>query len=178
MPLGQGYIQIYMGEGKGKTTAALGLALRAAGHKLKVYMVQFLKSVPSGELCAAEKLAPYFTIFRFEKEHDFFTRLTAEEKLEVKAGVREAFDFVRKAVADRECDILILDEIFAAIQYQLLEEAELLDLLNQKPAGMELVLTGRHASDRIIGAADLVTCMHPVKHYYAQGVLSRPGIEK
>jgi cob(I)alamin adenosyltransferase len=174
----RGYIHIYMGEGKGKTTAALGLGLRAVGHRLKVYMVQFLKSTASGELPAVEKLAPYFTIFRFEKEHDFFTRLPEPAKQEIRAEVRTAFNFVRRVVAAGECDILILDEILVAVQYQLLESAEVLELLSQKPLGMELVMTGRAAPPELIAAADLVTRMEQVKHYYQSGVQSRPGIEE
>jgi cob(I)alamin adenosyltransferase len=177
--LGQGCIQLYTGKGKGKTSAALGLALRALGHGLKVYMVQFLKSAPSGELLTAEKLAPEFVIFRFAKaERDFFPRLSEQEKQDAAREVRAAFSFVQRTVADGACDILILDEILAALQLRLLELPEVLELLDRKPPQMELVLTGRHAPDGLIARADLVTRMEEVKHYYRAGIKSRPGIEK
>ncbi|MDR1241431.1 MAG: cob(I)yrinic acid a,c-diamide adenosyltransferase [Deltaproteobacteria bacterium] len=174
----RGYIHIYMGKGKGKTTAALGLALRAAGHGLKVYMAQFLKSALTGEMLAAEKLAPYFTIFRFSGEHDFFTRLSAPERQEVRAEARSAFDFARRAMSEGACDILILDEILVALQHQLLDLSELTALLDQKPLPLELILTGRHAPAELVARADLVTRMEEVKHYYRAGVMSRAGIEK
>jgi cob(I)alamin adenosyltransferase len=177
--LERGCIQLYTGKGKGKTSAALGLALRALGHGLKVYMVQFLKSTPSGELLSAKKLAPDFTIFRFARaEREFFSCLSEREKQETADEVREAFSFVQRSAVDGACDILILDEILTVLQLQLLELRELLELLSLKPPHMELVLTGRQAPDELVARADLVTRMEEVKHYYQAGVKSRFGIEK
>jgi cob(I)alamin adenosyltransferase len=145
---------------------------------MKVYMAQFLKSALTGEILAAEKLAPYFTIFRFAGEHDFFTRLSMPEQQEVRAEARSAFNFACKAMSEGACDILILDEILVALQYNLLELSELTALLDQKPLPLELVLTGRHAPAELVSRADLVTRMEEVRHYYRAGVMSRAGIEK
>lgn len=178
MSLGKGYIHIYTGGGKGKTTAALGLGLRAVGHGLRVCMVQFLKSAASGELESVRSIGPNFSIHRFEKKRDFFWNLNAEEKAEVKLEVGSAFAFARQTMLEGGCDILILDEVLGALHNGLLELEDLLELLRAKPAGLEIVLTGRNAPPELIAAADLVTEMNEIKHYYRQGVPSRDGIEK
>lgn len=178
MALGKGYIHIYTGNGKGKTTAALGLGLRAVGHGLRVCMVQFLKSAESGELHAVRSLGPKFSIHRFEKKRDFFWKLNEAEKAEVKLEVGEAFKFARQTAFSDGCDILILDEVLGALNNNLLGLDELLEFLRSKPQGLELVLTGRGAPPELLEAADLVTEMGEIKHYYRQGVPSRDGIEK
>lgn len=178
MSLGKGYIHIYTGSGKGKTTAALGLGLRAAGHGLRVCMVQFLKSAASGELESARSLGPRFAIHRFEKKRDFFWNLDDAEKAEVKLEVGRAFAFARQTMLEGGCDILILDEVLGALNNGLLGLEELLDLLRAKPAGLEIILTGRNAPPELVEAADLVTEMNEIKHYFRQGVPGRDGIEK
>ncbi|MDR2892410.1 MAG: cob(I)yrinic acid a,c-diamide adenosyltransferase [Deltaproteobacteria bacterium] len=178
MPLEKGCIQVYTGDGKGKTTAALGLALRAVGRGLKVYMVQFLKSQESGELLAAPRLEPHFQIFRFEKKRNFFRLLSADEKLEVKRETEQALEFIKGVLRRAECDILILDEILGAYTNDLLSLEELLDLAALKPDAMELIFTGRNAPPELLEAADLISEMREVKHYYKTGVASRDGIEK
>ncbi|MDL2307459.1 cob(I)yrinic acid a,c-diamide adenosyltransferase [Desulfovibrio sp. OttesenSCG-928-C06] len=178
MKLQNGYIQIYTGNGKGKTTAALGQALRAVGRECKVYMVQFLKSFETGELIAAPRLEPYFKIFRFEKKRNFFWLLNDDEKAELKQEVEQAVEFVKGVVRRNECDILILDEILGAMHNRLVQLDELKGILSMKPSSMEIILTGRDAPQELIDMADLVTEMREVKHYFANGVESRTGIEK
>lgn len=174
----KGYIQIYTGNGKGKTTAALGLALRAVGRECKVYMVQFLKSFETGELLAAPRLEPYFKIFRFERKRNFFWLLNDDEKAELKQEVGQAVEFVKGVVRRNECDILILDEILGALRNGLVDLNELLGILTMKPEGMEVIITGRAAPPELVELADLVTEMREVKHYYQKGVEGRAGIEK
>jgi cob(I)alamin adenosyltransferase len=175
--LEKGYVQIYTGNGKGKTTAALGLGLRAAGNKYRVYMVQFLKTGKTGELNGIEALKPYFQIFRFEKPRGFFWTLNEEEKKELKVEVQEAYNFICKTLNEESCDILILDEVLGALKNGLVDESQLLDLIHMKPENMELIMTGRNAPEALIEKADLVTEMKDIKHYMDKGITARKGIE-
>lgn len=177
MKLKQGYVQVYTGAGKGKTTAALGQALRAVGRGCTVFMVQFQKSFATGEVMAASRLAPEFRIFRFEKPKNFFWLLSDSEKAELRIEIDAAMAFVRKVVADAECDILILDEIFGAMTNKLISQEAVLELLDSRNAAMEIIMTGRDAPQAIVERADLVTEMREIKHYFQQGVTSRTGIE-
>lgn len=177
MELSRGLIQVYTGNGKGKTTAALGQGLRAAGRGLKVYMVQFLKSWDSGEIHSIKRLYPEFQIFRFESPRGFFWTLNDVEKMELKQEIIQALEFCKNVIAGRECDVLIMDEIMGALGNGLLEIDDVMDLIKQKPSNMELILTGRHAPKEIIDAADLVTEMTEVKHYFSKGITQRKGIE-
>lgn len=171
-----GLTQVYTGNGKGKTTAALGLALRAAGHRLRVLMIQFLKGgIPYGELRAARKLSPYLTILPMGRE-DF-----VDKKNPLPQDVRLAkrgWKLAKQAVQSREYQVVILDEVNVAVDYGLVSEKELLALIRNKPQDVELVLTGRSAKANIIKAADLVTEMKEKKHYYRKGIESRIGIER
>ena len=175
--LKNGFVQVYTGDGKGKTTAALGLAVRAAGDGLKVIMVQFLKGGSTGELNSAKLLHPNFAIRRFEKPRGFFWTLTQEEKLELKKEVGEAYEFCVSTLKEEGCDILILDEVMGALSNNLICNEQLEDLISLKPDNMELILTGRNAPQSIIDMADLVTEMKQVKHYFEQGISAREGIE-
>lgn len=173
----KGYVQIYTGNGKGKTTAALGLGLRAAGNKFKVYMIQFLKTSPTGELESIKNLEPYFKVFRFESPKNFFWNLNDEEKKLLKKEVNQAYDFIMDTIKTEACDVLILDEILGALTNKLIEEREIIDIIDKKPKSMELILTGRNASEGLIERADLVTEMKDVKHYMNEGIAARKGIE-
>lgn len=177
MSIKEGYIEIYTGDGKGKTTAALGLGMRAAGNNMTVYMVQFLKGGKSGELESIKKLEPYFKVFRFEKERDFFWNLNDEEKKELKSEIRKAYEFCTDVLKNKKCDILIMDEVMGVLQNNLLTEEDILRLMDLKPKNVELVLTGRNVPLKIIDRADLVTEMNPIKHYFQKGVAAREGIE-
>lgn len=177
MGMKKGYVQIYTGNGKGKTTAALGQGLRSAGNNLLVYMVQFLKTSDTGELCSVKLLHPRFQIYRFEKPRGFFWTLNEYEKIELREDVGKAFEFCRKVSSGCECDVLILDEIMGVIKNGLLTIHEVLDFIKSKPDSMELILTGRDAPEEIIEVSDLVTEMKEIKHYINEGVGERRGIE-
>lgn len=177
MALTTGLVEIYMGDGKGKTTAALGQAMRSAGCGLKVYMVQFLKSGETGELESSKKLYPEFRIFRFEKPRGFFWTLSDTEKKELIKEIDKAFSFCMSAAENNECDVLILDEIMGVLQNKLLPVERVINLIKGKPQTMEIIMTGREAPREIIEIADLVTEMKEIKHYYKKGIPARKGIE-
>ncbi len=176
MKLEQGLIQVYTGNGKGKTTAALGLALRAVGRELKVCMIQFMKGGgPYGEHLAAPRLAPLLTIIQTGREGWVDRDNPDPEDTRLARG---ALELAGKALAGGEYDLVILDEVNGAVAFGLLTVDDVLTLMERKPANVELVLTGRNADERIIAAADLVTEMREIKHYYRKGITSRVGIEK
>jgi cob(I)alamin adenosyltransferase len=176
MKLAQGQIQVYTGNGKGKTTAALGLALRAAGRELMVCMIQFMKGGgPYGEHLAAPRLAPYLTIIQTGREGWVNRDNPDPEDIRL---AREALEMADEALTGGRYDLVILDEINGAVSFGLIDVDDLLALMAKKPPAVELVLTGRNAADRVEAAADLVTEMREVKHYYKAGVPSRIGIEK
>jgi len=171
-----GYVQVYTGNGKGKTTAALGLAFRAAGRGLRTYIAQFLKGQPSGELEAAKKLAPLVRIEQFGRE-GFITVKDGPDDEDISragAGLARA----REAMLSGDYRIVVLDEVNTAVHFGLLPEADVLDLIDRRPAPVELVLTGRYAPASFIERADLVTEMTEIKHYFDQGAKAREGIEK
>ncbi|MEG0308073.1 MAG: cob(I)yrinic acid a,c-diamide adenosyltransferase [Clostridium sp.] len=175
--LKNGYIQIYTGNGKGKTTAAVGLATRAAGNKYRVCMVQFLKSGVTGELESAKLMAPYFTIHRFERPRGFFWTLNDQEKVELKEDIQKAYNFCLKQLEEGTCDILIMDEIMGTLSNELITEEQLLHLMNKKPNDVELIMTGRNVPEAIFNKANLVTEMKDLKHYFNEGIPARKGIE-
>lgn len=172
----KGYIQVYTGNGKGKTTAALGLALRAAGHGFKTYIGQFLKGCDYGELHTAEKQLPLITIKQFGKKG--FVHVTDDPDAEDIKRAEKGLSACRKAMLSGTYKIVVLDEIFVALYFRLLTEEKVLDFINHKPENVELVLTGRYAPESITAKADLVTEMKDIKHYYDAGVQARNGIEK
>ena len=172
--LQQGLIQVYTGEGKGKTTCALGLALRAVGQGFKVFMVQFLKTDDTGEVQAARRLAPDFTIESFGMPG--FPSLR-EPDPETLATARQAFNLARQVITEGRHDLVILDEVNLTLAYNLVPLAEMLELLRERPPYVEVVLTGRNAPAELVDLADLVTEMRPVKHYFEAGVKARRGIE-
>ncbi len=172
--LERGLIQVYTGEGKGKTTAALGLALRAAGHGLQVEIVQFMKGWPGyGELKAVDWL-PTVSIHPFGR--DGWVHPTHAEPEDF-ARAAEALALAQQLLGAGEVDILILDEITVALDYDLLDLEDVLDLLDGKPMAVELILTGRNAHPEVIRRADLVTEMRKVKHPFDQKIQGRQGIE-
>ena len=176
MPLAQGQIQVYTGNGKGKTTAALGLALRACGRGLRVIIIQFMKGGgPYGEHISAEKLAPLLTIIPTGRPGWVKRPVPDQEDVDLAS---QAFTLASSAVNGGEYDLVVLDEINGALSFNLIPEGELLSLMKHKPATVELVLTGRDATEGVMAAADLVTEMTEIKHYYKIGVPSREGIEK
>lgn len=172
----KGYIQVYTGSGKGKTTAALGLALRAAGHGQRVYFGQFLKGQMYGELLSIKSLASYITIEQFGRKGFIHVTKDADEEdiKRAKKGLKKCLE----AMLSKKYKIIILDEINVAVYFNLITEKEVLQVLDQKPEEVEIILTGRYAPTSFVKRADLVTEMKEKKHYYKKGVVARKGIEK
>lgn len=174
MPLERGCVQIYTGNGKGKTTAALGQALRAVGRGLTVCMFQFIKGGGRyGEHLAAEKLAPLLTIIQTGRPGWVNTKDITEDR----RVAQEAFVRAEELLCSGRYDVFICDEINGAVGFGLIDVEQVLGLISRKPEATELILTGRNAHQRLIDAADLVTEMQEVKHYYKAGVPARTGIE-
>jgi len=169
----RGYVQVYTGDGKGKTTAAIGLAVRAAGAGLKVFIAQFVKEGAYSEVHALERLSPAITCRQYGSGCFIVDEPTDEDVRLAQQG----FDEVRRVVGAGQHDVVILDEGNVATHFKLIAVEQLLDLIESKPEHVELVITGRRADPRLIERADLVTDMGEVKHYYQQGVSARKGIE-
>ncbi|MBI4301313.1 MAG: cob(I)yrinic acid a,c-diamide adenosyltransferase [Chloroflexi bacterium] len=173
-PLSKGLVEVYTGDGKGKTTAALGVALRAAGHGLRVHIVFFMKGDSRyGEQEILAKL-PGVTFARFGFEE--FVNPNQVKEAE-KEQAREALVAGREAVLSGDYDVVILDEINVALGWKLLGLDAVLQLVKEKPAKVELILTGRYAPPEIIEVADLVTEMKCIKHPFNKGTLARGGID-
>lgn len=171
----RGYVQVYTGYGKGKTTAALGLAVRAAGNGHRVYIGQFLKSRECGE---HRELAQHslITVEQFGSK-GFFLGSDASRRRGHEADAERGFARCSEVILLGDYDLVVLDEIDVAAAFGLLSTDELLALIAARPEHTELVLTGRDAPPGVLERADLVTEMREVKHYYRVGVHSRPGIE-
>jgi cob(I)alamin adenosyltransferase len=168
-----GYVQVYTGDGKGKTTAALGLTLRAAGHGLRSYVGQFMKGQPYGELEALRD-HPLITIEQYGG-----TRCIRREDVSAEdvARARRGLERAAEAMISGRYEIVVLDEINVALWFGLLSVEEVLALLDRRPKDVELILTGRRAAAEVLDRADLVTEMREVKHYYRSGLQAREGIE-
>ncbi|MDK2798507.1 MAG: cob(I)alamin adenosyltransferase [Clostridiales bacterium] len=173
----EGLVQVYTGDGKGKTTAAIGQGFRSVGRGLKVYMIQFLKNSDTGELHSCEKLGEAFKIFRFEKKRGFFWTLNEKEKEELKNEVYKAFEFAKEVLENEKCDVLILDEIMGVLGNKIIKEQDVCDLIKNKPRHIELILTGRNAPQSIIDLANYVSEIVAIKHPIEQGIGARKGIE-
>jgi cob(I)alamin adenosyltransferase len=174
MPLSRGTIQVYTGDGKGKTTAALGQALRACGHGLKVLMIQFMKGSKNyGEVMISNEV-PGLTLIQSGLPTFVEKGNPSDEDLRL---AKEGMEMAAKAVNQASCDILILDEINVAVDYGLVEARKVLDLIKRRPPGMEIILTGRYAPTEFTEIADLVTEMKEIKHHYMSGLPMREGIE-
>ncbi|MCF8388237.1 MAG: cob(I)yrinic acid a,c-diamide adenosyltransferase [Bacteroidales bacterium] len=166
-------IHIYTGNGKGKTTAAFGQALRAAGAGMKVYIAQFVKGLDYSEIAVVRKNIPQIRIEQFGRGC-FIVKEPAEE--DIKAA-RRGLEKVKSIVHTGNFDMVVLDEIFIALFYKLFSIEEVIEILENKPDKLEVIMTGRYAPAELIELADLVTEMKEVKHYYQQGVEAREGIE-
>ncbi|MFW6205717.1 MAG: cob(I)yrinic acid a,c-diamide adenosyltransferase [Gemmatimonadota bacterium] len=171
----KGYIQVYTGSGKGKTTAALGQAVRAAGAGLRTFVVQLMKEYPYSELEGLAPLADRITIEQYGG--DAFVYRGELPDAEEKAKAARALERAVEVMEEGDYDVVVLDEACVAIYFQLVTVADVLAVLDAKPDGVELVLTGRYCPDEIVKRADLVTEMTEVKHYYQQGVTARKGFE-
>lgn len=174
MKLEKGLVQVYTGNGKGKTTASFGLALRAIGRGLKVYIIQFIKGgFDYGELYVADKL-PGLTLKAYGRGK--FISEKKPDRIDVDLA-REALKKAEEVIKNGEVDVVILDEINVALNLKLVEIEKVLKLIKEKPEQMEIVLTGRNAPVEIVQAADLVTEMIEIKHPYNVGFKARKGIE-
>ncbi|MCU0342530.1 MAG: cob(I)yrinic acid a,c-diamide adenosyltransferase [Ignavibacterium sp.] len=173
--LEKGYIQIYTGNGKGKSTAAIGQAVRAAGYGLKTYIAQFMKEYPYNELKSLELLSEWITIEQFAGD-DFVYRKEMPSKVEMDKA-RRGLETAKAKMLKGQYDLIILDEILVSIHFGLFNDEEVMTFMKMKPNNVELILTGRYCPDKILDAADLVTEMKVIKHYYQEGILARKGIE-
>lgn len=169
----RGYVHLYTGDGKGKTTAAFGLALRTIGHGGRVFVVQFMKRGKTGEVRALSSLGDSIRIiqtgpsgFLNQDNRDRFVR-----------AARRGLEILREALFSGEYDLVIADELSVALGLGLIPVEEVIELIARRPDGPELVITGRYAPQELLDAADLVTEMREVKHYYGKGVKARRGIE-
>lgn len=169
----KGYIHVYTGGGQGKTTAAFGLALRAAGAGKKVFIGQFVKSIRYNEVLALEHCTNVLT--KQYGQRCFIENSPAEEDV---SAAREGWAECREVMKAGEYGLVVLDELTIALHYRFLEMEGVMEGLRERDPSVEIVITGRYAPRELVGIADLVTDMHEIKHYYTQGVLSREGFDK
>ena len=174
-PALKGQIQIYTGDGKGKTTTALGLALRAAGHGYRTYFGQFLKARPSGERTAARRLGGLITFAMFGRPG--LLRMKGRPDPEDVRRARRGLALCRTAMLSGRYDIVVLDEVTVALHFGLLNLPDVIAFLDERPAAVEIILTGRRAPAALIRRAGLVTEMKEIRHYFSAGVSARRGIE-
>ncbi len=172
-----GLIHIYCGDGKGKTTASLGLAIRSVGRGFKVLIIQFLKSQDTGEILTLEKI-PGINLLRTRKGFGFYFQMTDQEKEECRILHDEILREGITMANSGQVDLLILDEIISAYNYNLVDCKELLNFLKSKPESLEVVLTGREPSEELMELADYVSQIKKVKHPYDKGIKARIGIER
>jgi len=173
MSLDKGLVQVYTGNGKGKTTAAMGLGLRATGAHLKVYMIQFMKGRRYSEVDAIEHI-PNFTIVQFGR--DDFVSKQKPEQVDIDLA-KKGLEHAKEIVQSKKYDVVILDEINVAMDYNLISSEDVQKLIKEKPEKVELILTGRYAPLEIIQQADLVSEILEIKHPYQKGLKSRKGID-
>ena len=172
----RGMIHIYCGDGKGKTTAATGLAVRAAGSGMKVLFARFLKNENSAELCVLDQI-PGIEVIHLPKSYGFYNTQSEEEKAETKQMYEELWKYALDRAKNGACDMLVMDEFMAAYRYGLIPNEEAVQFLKDRPDNLEVVLTGRDPSEDLIRIADYVSEIRKVKHPFDCGVYARRGIE-
>jgi cob(I)alamin adenosyltransferase len=175
MSLEIGLVQIYTGNGKGKTTAAIGQAVRAAGMGLKTLFIQFMKEFPYNEINSLKFLNSWITV----EQHcgdEFVYKKELPPADEIQKASR-ALESAKEKMLSGEYDIVVLDEVCVSIYFNLIKTEDVISFIGSKPPNVELILTGRYAPPELIELADLVTEMKEIKHYYVKGILSRKGIE-
>ena len=169
-----GKVHVYTGDGKGKTTAALGLSIRAAGAGLRVFIAQFIKSDEYSEIKALKRFSDLITVEQFGLG-GFIGGNPSSGDIE---AAQKGFARIREIISSETYDVVVLDEANIAVKYKLISEQDLLGIIDAKSKNIELVITGRDAAPKIMDKADLVTQMKAVKHYFQNGVEARVGIEK
>ncbi|QNU67052.1 cob(I)yrinic acid a,c-diamide adenosyltransferase [Ruminiclostridium herbifermentans] len=170
-----GLVHIYTGNGKGKTTTAIGLGIRAAGSGMKVLMVQFCKGSSTNEENTIDKLKPDFEIYKYKQICKFVWQMTPEEKKQMEEYTLHLFNYAMDSSKNK--DMIILDEIMAAITNGFIDMKLVVEFIKNKPSHLELVLTGRNAPKELIDLADYVSEINPVKHPMDSGIMARKGIE-
>jgi cob(I)alamin adenosyltransferase len=170
----KGYVHIYTGDGKGKTTAALGLSIRAAGAGMKVFIAQFIKKGNYSEIKALKNFSDLITVEQFGAGCFIKDKPAAED---IKAA-RKGIEKIKSIVSSGNYKMVILDEANVAVKLGLFSVEDILDIIADKPEEVEIVITGRNADQRLIEKSDLVTEMKEIKHYFQKGVKARVGIEK
>lgn len=169
----KGFVHIYTGNGKGKTTAAIGLGIRATGEGLKVYMIQFMKGRRYSEIDALENIKD-FTVIQFGR--DEFVSKENPEQIDIDLA-RKGFEHAKEIIKNGEHDLIILDEINVAVDFKLIPLKDVLKLMDEKPEKVEIVLTGRYVHPDMVKQADLVSEILEIKHPYQNGIQSRKGID-
>lgn len=169
-------LHIYCGDGKGKTTAALGLAMRAAGSGMHVHFVQLMKGGETSELTALSRM-PEITVRRCDRDYGFSFRMNAEEKAQITACHNTLLAEAIAVMQSRKAEMLVIDEFFAAWHTGLLDKELAEHLVSEFPEDAELILTGRDPETQFLDAADYVSEIHAVKHPYTKGITARKGIE-
>ncbi len=173
----RGLTHIYTGDGKGKTTAAIGLGVRACGQGMKVLMVQFLKGMPTGEMYSLKLLEPGFVLYRGKGINKFTWEMTNEEKVQAAAEQQRIFEYASNAARGGQCNLLILDEVLGALSTGMIDGDSLVQFVSNKPEKLELVLTGRDAPPELTSLADYVSEIRARKHPAKKGINARKGIE-
>lgn len=174
--LSNGLVSVYTGSGRGKTTAALGLALRVLGWGGRVCVVQFIKGYSQiGEAKFAHEFADRFTLMQFASTDDL--SINEDDLPHRRTSAEKALSFAESTVSDGECDLVILDEINNALHYNLIDAQRVMEMIQARPAHVELVLTGRGAPDQIVKIADYVTEMKQIKHPFESGITARKGVD-
>lgn len=172
----KGLLHIYCGDGKGKTTAATGLAVRAAGSGMKVLFVRFLKNEESGELAILDRI-PEIEVIHLEKSFGFFRTLSAGEQKECIRVYKELWESAVRKIRDGSYDMLVLDEFAAAYHYGMIEKESALEFFHHRPQNLEVILTGRNPAQELIEIADYVSEIQNRKHPFDRGIRARRGIE-
>ena len=169
-------LHIYCGDGKGKTSAAIGLAVRAAGRGKQVLIARFLKTEDSGEVEVLRQI-PGIRVLPLTRSFGFYRQMSDAQRQEAAVYYQELFHTAWSEAEAGRADILILDEILAAVRYQLVDEEELAERIRRRPDGLELVLTGRNPSEKLLELADYISEIRAVRHPYSRGLAMREGIE-
>ncbi|ROR31639.1 cob(I)alamin adenosyltransferase [Mobilisporobacter senegalensis] len=172
----KGLIHVYTGDGKGKSTSAIGLSIRCAGNGKKVIYTQFLKDNQSSELKIIKEI-DNISFIPCVNNYGFYSQMTEDQKVKAKEMYTDLLEKVIEGAKTTDCQLLVLDEVILAYKFRLIDQNSFLHFLQTKPEGLEVVMTGRYAPDELIELADYVSEIKKIKHPYDNGILARDGIE-